>query len=636
MTSGQPYAVLKHIRRFVGARSARHVSDRVLLDRFLERNDEAAFASLVERHGSMVLGVCRRVLRNAHDAEDAYQATFLVLARRARSIHKKDSLGSWLHGVAFRMSSNLKKAMARKRAVTLDEIAGPDTSREASWQEAQAIVDEELNRLAEKHRAPLVLCYLEGRSRDEAALQLGCKLGTLRTRLERARELLRARLLRRGLAPSVILLSAAFTETASAIVPATLALSTVKAASLAAIGKSIPGVSSNVICLAEGLMKAMSMSGLKSMALLAVVVLVLGFGGALLVRQGEAAEQLAGDIRAQVSESVNQKRPKEKKEPAAWAEGSVVTGRVVDHQGLPVPNAEVLLLGEERIIVDAKTRKWFVRSTEKGKLPDPASTRTTQNGDFTIERKTGPANRLGVISSDPLFWVVPRRTLPQGDNVVIKLPASGSLAVHCDLPGKANPQPVEIELVTFDDVDWRVDMLRFHASEVSVQNPGDTMFEYLPPARFSVERGEMTRIGQRETLWTPANRQLAKIESNKRSVVRIERKVGRPLTGQVRGLEKVGLRYAHVRIGYFGPEEGPSKYGGRYRTFTGFDVIPITADGRFTTDPIPPGKYELDLFALRSDTPHQSPQQSDFSGRLQFTIPEQGDMPKVEIIAKPR
>ena len=150
-------------------------------------------AILMERHGAMVLGVCRRVLGNHHDAEDACQATFLVLARKSSSIRKKGALSSWLHGVAFRIASDLKKRLTRR--------GSPDTKRkpssamatdiDVSWREVQCILDEELARLPENYRLPVVLCCLEGKARDEAAQQLGWSTASFRGRLDRGREMLR-------------------------------------------------------------------------------------------------------------------------------------------------------------------------------------------------------------------------------------------------------------------------------------------------------------------------------------------------------------------------------------------------------------------------------------------------------------
>ena len=316
-----------------------------------------------------------------------------------------------------------------------------------------------------------------------------------------------------------------------------------------------------------------------------------------------------------------------------WPEGATVAGRVLDHRGMPIANAEVLLLGKERIIVDADRRTWFVL---EGKNPSPPSTRTDKNGAFTITRKQGTADRLAVIAESPLFWVVSRDSLTQVDNVDIRLPAAGSLAIQCDLPGKSPKQPVMIELKTFDGIAWNTDFLRFHLSTFSLVNPGETVFEHLPPGQYSVQRFQETKTDRNSVLMTGADRRLVTIESAKRAIIRLERGIGQRLSGQVRGLENVELRYAHLTISSLGPEEVLGKDGRRSRLVTDFDVIPITSEGRFTTDPIPPGKYSASLFAVRASTPRLSSQSSDFSGGFSsFTVPEKGDMPKVEIVAKP-
>src|SRR5262245_51558613 len=218
---------LAGFRLFLAAQTPPDVPDGELLDRFLRRQDEAAFAALVHRHGAMVLSVCRRVLRNPHDAEDACQATFLILARKAAAIRKRDAVGSWLHGVAVRVARDLRAKLARRAARPLaagDDVARPPGGPEAlTWDEVRAALDEELRRLPEHYRAALVLCYLEGRSRDEAALQLGWSLATLRGRLERGRALLHARLVRRGLTLSAALVAGALAgDRAAGAAPARL------------------------------------------------------------------------------------------------------------------------------------------------------------------------------------------------------------------------------------------------------------------------------------------------------------------------------------------------------------------------------------------------------------------------------
>ncbi len=321
--------------------------------------------------------------------------------------------------------------------------------------------------------------------------------------------------------------------------------------------------------------------------------------------------------------------------PAAtmvWPEGATVEGRVLDHRGVPIANAEVLLLGKERIIVDADRRTWFVSEKEN---PSPPSTRTDKNGAFTITRKQGVADRLAVIAEDLLFWVVSRNSLMQVDDVDIKLPAAGSLAIQCDFPSKPRKQPVMIELKTFNGVAWNTDSLRFHVSSFSLVNPGETVFEHLPPGQYAVQRFQETKTDINTVLITGADRRLVKIESAKRAIIHFERRIGQPLSGQVRGLENVELREAHLTISYPGPEEVLGKDGQRGRLYIAFDVIPITSEGRFTTDPIPPGKYSASLFAILASTPRLSSQSSDFSGESSFTVPEKGDMPKVEIVAKP-
>src|SRR5262249_50564641 len=163
-------------------------------DRFVARHDEAAFAALMYRHGPMVLGVCRRVLRHAQDAEDACQATFLVLVRRAAAIRRRASVGPWLHRLAHPLAGQVRAQAARRRAERLDDVALPaDPAAELTWRELQVALDAELLRLPEKYRQPLVLCYLEGKTCDEAAQQLHWTLGALKGRLERGRALLGAR-----------------------------------------------------------------------------------------------------------------------------------------------------------------------------------------------------------------------------------------------------------------------------------------------------------------------------------------------------------------------------------------------------------------------------------------------------------
>jgi RNA polymerase sigma factor (sigma-70 family) len=281
-------SVLHSLRRLVGARDEGGLSDGQLLEHFLGHNDEEAFTALVQRHGPMVLGVCRRVLGNETDAADAFQATFLVLVRKARSIRKQGSVGSWLYGVALRVARKALGEAARRRASErqVETMPREDPFAEVIWHDLRPVLDEELGRLAEKYRAPLVLCYLEGKTHEEAAQQLGWTNGTVCGRLARAREVLRHRLARRGLALSAGILATVLSRQAAAAVPPALASSAVRAALLTAAGKAAAGVvSARAVLLADGVARSLAAGPWKVAAALLVAAGVLGTGAGVLLHQ---------------------------------------------------------------------------------------------------------------------------------------------------------------------------------------------------------------------------------------------------------------------------------------------------------------------------------------------------------------
>jgi RNA polymerase sigma factor (sigma-70 family) len=288
MPAGQWSTVLRYLHKVAALRRSGGLSDGALLERFAARGEEAAFEALVQRHGPMVLGVCRRVLGDAQDAEDAFQATFLVLVRSARAVGKAASVGSWLHGVAHRTALKARAARAarRKHERRAPIMANNGPGAEAAWGELRQVLDEEVGRLPEACRGPFVLCYLEGKTYDEAARLLGCPKGTVSTRLTRARELLRARLTRRGLALSAGLLATALSQSAAPAVPPALTAATVSAA-------ASPAVAPQVAALTEGVLKAMLMSKCKiATAVLLAVGVVMGGAGGFAWRM-QAAEQPA-------------------------------------------------------------------------------------------------------------------------------------------------------------------------------------------------------------------------------------------------------------------------------------------------------------------------------------------------------
>jgi len=195
-----------YLRKLVRQHGGGEASDHQLLDRFLQSRDEAAFEVLVWRHGPMVHAVCQRMLHHAQDAEDALQATFLTLVRKASSIHKRQALGSWLHKVAFRIALRVRTQAARRSPseTGVEELAIAPPTGDSEWAELRPILDEAIQRLPEKYRAPVVLCYLQGQTNQEAARLLDCPLGTVCTRLNRARERLRRYLTRRNVTLSAV------------------------------------------------------------------------------------------------------------------------------------------------------------------------------------------------------------------------------------------------------------------------------------------------------------------------------------------------------------------------------------------------------------------------------------------------
>ncbi len=276
MPTGPTTRVFEQLRRAV-LRDG-EAGDGELLGQFIERRDEAALAALVQRHGPMVWGVCRRLLSH-HDAEDAFQAAFLVLVRKASSVSPRGMVGNWLYGVSHQTALQARRSAVRRRAreTTVNRMPDPETLSLDPWAEVQPLLDQELSRLPENYRAVVVLCDLEGRTRKEAARQLRVPEGTVAGRLARARTMLAKRLAQRGVTLAGGALAAVLAQhAASAVVPAAVVSNTIGAATLVAAGQvAMAGVISvEVATLTEGVLKAMLISKLKA---LVAIVLVLGF-----------------------------------------------------------------------------------------------------------------------------------------------------------------------------------------------------------------------------------------------------------------------------------------------------------------------------------------------------------------------
>src|SRR5262245_52466053 len=248
--------ILRYLRTVAVSERASQLTDGELLEAFATRQDGACFEALVRRHGPMVLGVCQRVLRNPHDAEDAFQATFLVLARRVATV-PRGAVGNWLYGVAYRTALSARRAAARRRAKERPEedMPHPVTEPAVDWAELRPLLDQELSRLPDKYRSAVVLCDLEGQTRAAAARHLGVPEGTVSGRLTTARRLLAERLTRRGLTLSAAALAATLAQSAAAAVPAALAAATVRAGEASAAGALAGAVSTQVAALADGVAK---------------------------------------------------------------------------------------------------------------------------------------------------------------------------------------------------------------------------------------------------------------------------------------------------------------------------------------------------------------------------------------------
>ena len=317
-------------------------SDGQLLEQFAARKSEAAFATLVARHGPMVLSVCESLLGDAHDAEDAFQAAFLILAKKARSIRDPDLLGNWLYGVARRTAQKAKAQRARRRvregreeAMCSIAIANGLAEIESVGREETAMLHEEVDRLPESLRAPIVLCYLEGLTHGEAALRLRWPIGTVRSRMARARGLLRARLTRRGLAYAAIVAAIESPRAVRAEVPQALAHTTTRSAIELATGTASGLVSTPAATLMKEVLQVMFMTQLKRIVATALAVLCIATGAGI-IAMGALQLPPSGAQGAQAAQAADQRA----------MEGN---------RAGPTPQARELLALQERIRSVART-----------------------------------------------------------------------------------------------------------------------------------------------------------------------------------------------------------------------------------------------------------------------------------------
>jgi RNA polymerase sigma factor (sigma-70 family) len=315
-------SVIHHLRRAALLDGGAGLTDGQLLDRFVSGGDAAAIEVLVRRHAPMVWGTVRRVLRSHHDAEDAFQATFLVLARKAASVVPREMVANWLYGVARQTALKARATAARRRGRErqVERMPEPPVAERDRWGDLVPLLDQELGRLPDKYRAAVVLCDLEGKTRKEVARQLGLPEGTVGSRLARARAMLAKRLTERGVTLSAGALAAVLAQNvASAGVPDSVVSSTISVAPFFAAGASFGAgpVSGKVAALTEGVLKAMMISKLKAVV---AVVLVLGLiaTGAIALCHRMASAQGAQPPAVEVRVKVPQKQEKEKEAFTAW------------------------------------------------------------------------------------------------------------------------------------------------------------------------------------------------------------------------------------------------------------------------------------------------------------------------------
>ena len=285
--------VVQTLRRVAERQSLADQSDAELLERFVAQREQAAFEVLVRRHGSIVLGVCRRQARNAHDADDAFQATFMTLARKAGAIRGSDAVRAWLYKVAWRIAIRararaVRRATCEERVGNLAELA---LASDPPASDLRPVLDEEIARLPETYRSAVISYYLEGTTVSETARVLGCPKGTVLSRLARARQRLRSRLVRRGIALAGGMAALA-QPSVHAAVPARLAQDAVFSAMHATLAHATAAgvISTNAVALSEGVLRAMLFSKLKFLASFALAIALLGGGAGVIAYRAAPAE----------------------------------------------------------------------------------------------------------------------------------------------------------------------------------------------------------------------------------------------------------------------------------------------------------------------------------------------------------
>lgn len=408
MATGQDHSVIRHLRRAAFLQDAGDITDGQLLHRFLAAREEAAFEVLLRRHGPMVLGVCRRVLSNADDAEDAFQAAFLVLIRKGPSLLSRQTLGNWLYGVAYHTALKARAAGWKRRAKERQAaMSRPEVEVQEIAHDLLPLLDRELDRLPDKYREAIVLCELEGKTREEAAGQLGVPVGTLSGRLTTARRMLARRLSRRGVSLTGATLATIIAPSvASAGVPTALLGSTLKAAAGVLVGQGV--VSVEVAALMHSTLKSLLLAKLKLAT--AIVLTVAALGGSAGVFAYQAARQepnsLAMNSVANPHDSPDrpvEQRPDQPNEAKPKVEDKAEDKRSDKEklQGVWIPTGS-MVRGEKKDPKDAKLQMWkLLFDDDKVTIPDDRTVR------YTLDPSKKP-KRMDIFGKDgaPMILVI--------------------------------------------------------------------------------------------------------------------------------------------------------------------------------------------------------------------------------------
>jgi RNA polymerase sigma factor (sigma-70 family) len=463
MAGGKLSDVLHRMRILERVRALRRQGDGALLERFVADKDEAAFEVLVQRHGPMVLGVSRRILANGHDAEDAFQATFLMLACRASTIRNPGAVGAWLHAVACQVAERARKARSRRNRVqvlTGCDVgqSGDEAAARLGWRELRPVLDEELGRLPEKYRAPVVLCYLEERSNAEAAEQLGWPVGTVKGRLARARSLLQTRLARRGVAlgSGLFVTAGAARAALGAAVPPALAATTVCQAMRVALGEApaAAGATPAVAALFKGGLQTMIAAKVKVVAALLAVLGVCAFSGVFtygVLAGREPGRTSEARTAPQDKDKAPQDKDKEKSDKKADTGSTEPAGVSLTAKLVGAKESYTLDIGG----MSAEEFRKFVNDSAKGprggRSPFPASPQVdlklelTNTGKEEIKVQVrGNANKTTLdLKGTGAFYapIIPQNFLPVRKPPEVITIAPGKSITLTEIPTLAFPKP---------------------------------------------------------------------------------------------------------------------------------------------------------------------------------------------------